>query len=95
MESRGDGMASLNEISDGYREAAILLRVRLNEIREQMKTSEGLERRRLERRALALKTALQEMRDLRNLTQTYYTKPRNGSYTSSNFRAPEVDGNKR
>lgn len=88
-------MASLNEISDGYREAAILLRVRLNEIREQMKTSEGLERRRLERRALALKTALQEMRDLRNLTQTYYTNPRNGSYTSSNFRAPEVDGNKR
>ena len=95
MESRGDGMASLNEISDGYREAAVLLRVRLNDIREQMKTSEGLERRRLERRALALKTALQEMRDLRNLTRTYYTKPRDGTYTTSNLYAPEVDGNKR
>lgn len=87
-------MASLNEISDGYREAAILLRMRLNEIREQMKTAEGLERRRLERRALELKTALQEMRDLRNLTQTYYTKPQNGKYTMANFRAPKIDGNK-
>ena len=87
-------MSSLKEISDGYREAAVLLRMRLDEIREQMKTAEGLERRGLERRALGLKTALQEMRDLRNLTQTYYTKPRNGSYSSSNFWAPEVDGNK-
>lgn len=87
-------MASLSEISDGYREAAALIRMRLDEIREQMQASEGLERRALEQRALALKTALQEMRDLRDLTRTYYTRPRNGSYTSSSYWAPEIDGNK-
>lgn len=88
-------MSSLSDLSEGYREAAILLRMRLNEIREQMKTAEGPERWRLERRALELKTALQEMRDLRELTQTYYAKPQNGKYTMANFRAPKIDGNKR
>lgn len=87
-------MSSLSDLSEGYREASVLLRMRLNEIREQMKTAEGLERRTLERRALCLKQSLKEMRDLRTLTQTYYTKPRDGAYTSSNFWAPEVDGNK-
>lgn len=88
-------MKRLAELSDGYQEAAVLLRMRLDEIREQLTYADGLERRRLEQRALALKTALQEMRDLRNLTRTYYTKPRDGTYTTSNLYAPEVDGNKR
>ena len=88
-------MKRLAELSDGYQEAAVLLRMRLDEIREQLTYADGLERRRLEQRALALKTALQEMRDLRYLTRTYYTKPRDGTYTTSNLYAPEVDGNKR
>ena len=88
-------MKRLAELSDGYQEAAVLLRMRLDEIREQLTHADGLERRRLEQRALALKTALQEMRDLRNLTRTYYTKPRDGTYTTSNLYAPEVDGNRR
>lgn len=88
-------MKRLAELSDGYQEAAVLLRMRLDEIREQLTYADGLERRRLEQRALALKTALQEMRDLRNLTRTYYTKPRDGTYTTSNLYAPEVDGNRR
>lgn len=88
-------MKRLAELSDGYQEAAVLLRMRLDEIREQLTYADGLERRRLEQRALALKTALQEMRDLRNLTRTYYTKPRDGTYTTSNLYAPEVNGNRR
>lgn len=88
-------MKRLAELSEGYQEAAVLLRMRLDEVREQIKKAEGMERRSLERRALALKTALQEMRDLRNLTRTYYTRPRSGNYSCSNMWAPEVDGNKR
>ena len=86
-------MKRLAELSEGYQEAAALMR--LDEVREQIKKAEGMERRSLERRALALKTALQEMRDLRNLTRTYYTRPRSGNYSCSNMWAPEVDGNKR
>lgn len=88
-------MKSLAELSEGYQEAAVLLRMRLDEVREQIKKAEGMERRSLERRELALKTVLQEMRDLRNLTRNYYTRPRSGNYGCSNMRAPEIDGSKR
>lgn len=87
-------MASLNEISDGYREAAILIRMRLDEIRAQIPEAQGAYRKRLEAKAVSLNGVLQQMRDLRQLTKEYYTRSRDGTYTCSQLRASRLDGSK-
>ena len=76
-------MARLAELADGYMDAAVRLRMGLEEVRAA-----------LEGRAKLLRQMLKEMRDLRQLAEGYYTRPRDGTYTMSQIYAPRVDSTK-
>lgn len=41
-----------------------------------------------------LRQMLREMRELRQLAEEYYTRPRSGKYTTSDLTAPRVNGEK-
>lgn len=80
-------MAKLEELSAQYREASVRLRLAAAERRA--RAAEG---DRCAARELALlEGMLREMRDLRQLTAGYYTRPRDGTYTTSTLRAPRMD----
>ena len=83
-------MARLAELADGYMDAAVRLRMGLEEVRAELETAEDGRRRALEGRAKMLK----EMRDLRQLAEGYYTRPRDGTYSMSQIYAPRVDSTK-
>lgn len=84
-------MSTLAQLSGAYREAAIRLRLALEDRQEQAARGDL----RAAREIRLLGQMLQEMRDLRQLTQGYYTLPRDGTYTTSNLRAPRVDTSKK
>ena len=77
-------MARLADLADGYMDAAVRLRMGLEDGR----------RRALEGEARLLRQMLREMRDLRQLAEGYYTRPRDGTYTMSQIYAPRVDSTK-
>ena len=83
-------MASMAELSGAYMDAAVRLRAALDEVRAAME-DEGADRRALERRARLLEGMLREMRELRRLTEGYYTRPRDGTYTAAHWYAPRRD----
>lgn len=85
-------MARLEELSEGYMDAAVRLRLALEEARSKLEQADGPERAALEQRVRMLRQMLQEMRDLRGVTQGYYTRARDGRYTTSTLRAPRKDG---
>ena len=80
-------MARLAELADGYMDAAVRLRMGLEEVRAELETAE-------DGRAKLLRQMLKEMRDLRQLAEGYYTRPRDGTYTMSQIYAPRVDSTK-
>lgn len=80
-------MGTLAEISNCYREAAALTRFQLEEVREQLDRADNRERSALERRKQVLSQILKEMRDLQEVTRTYYTSPRKPDYTLAGLRA--------
>lgn len=84
-------MSTLRELSPGYREEAIRLRVALEETEAQLRTAQGADRAGLEHRARLLRQMLREARDLRDLTEGYYTRERDGRYTTSTLRASRRD----
>ena len=71
-------------------DAAIRLRAALDEVRAAME-DEGADRRALEQRARLLEGMLREMRELRRLTEGYYTRPRLVTYTAAFWHAPRRD----
>lgn len=83
-------MARLQELAEDYMDAAIRLRAALDEVRAAME-DEGADRRALEGRARLLEGMLREMRELRRLTEGYYTRPRDGTYTAAHWYAPRRD----
>ena len=83
-------MARLQELAGGCRDAAIRLRAALDAVRAAME-DEGADRRALEGRARLLEGMLREMRELRRLTEGYYTRPRDGTYTAAFWYAPRRD----
>ena len=87
-------MARLAELADSYMDAAVRLRMGLEEVKAELETAEGGRQRVLEGRAKLLRQMLKEMRDLRQLVEGYYTKPRDGTYTMSQIYAPRVDSTK-
>ena len=87
-------MARLAELADGYMDAAVRLRMGLGEVRAELETAEDGRRRALEGRAKLLRQMLKEMRDLRQLAEGYYTRPRDGTYSMSQIYAPRVDSTK-
>ena len=78
-------MARLAELADGYMDAAVRLRMGLEEVRAELETAEDGRRRALEGRAKLLRQMLKEMRD---------TRPRDGTYSMSQIYAPRVDSTK-
>ena len=80
-------MARLAELADGYMAAAVRLRMGLEEVRAEVETAE-------DGRAKLLRQMLKEMRDLRQLAEGYYTRPRDGTYSMSQIYAPRVDSTK-
>ncbi|MDU3680764.1 MAG: hypothetical protein E7G07_12150 [Flavonifractor plautii] len=84
-------MAKLVELADSYMDAAVRLRAGLDEIKAELGTAEGGRRRALEGEARLLRQMLKEMRDLRQLAEGYYTRPRDGAYTVSQLHAPRVN----
>ena len=79
-------MAKLTELAEEYREAAVRLRLAIEDRQEQAAQGNSAAAREL----ALLRQMLAEMRDLRQLTQGYYTRPRDGTYTTSNLRAPRM-----
>ena len=84
-------MTTLAALSEEDRDAAVRLRAALEETEERLAAARGPERRDLERRARLLRQMLREARDLRDLTEGYYTRDRDGRYTTSTLRAPKWD----
>lgn len=80
-------MAKLSELSGQYREAAIRLRVAIQDRR--MLAAAG--DRQAASEVVLLRQMLGEMRDLRQLVGSYYTRPRSGEYTTAGLHAPRVD----
>ena len=62
--------------------------------RGEREPAEDGRRRALEGEARLLRQMLREMRDLRQLAEGYYTRPRDGTYTMSQIYAPRVDSTK-
>ena len=84
-------MAKLTELAEEYREAAVRLRLAIEDRQEQAAQGNSVAAREL----AFLRQMLAEMRDLRQLAQGYYTRPRDGTYTTSNLRAPRMDMSKK
>lgn len=84
-------MAKLTELAEEYREAAVRLRLAIEDRKEQAARGNSVAAREL----AILRQMLAEMRDLRQLTQGYYTRPRDGAYTTSDLRAPRIDTSKK
>lgn len=83
-------MATLAELSGQYREAAVRLRLAIEE-------REGLAARGdpgVVWELTILRQMLAEMRDLRRLTESYYSRPRSRLYTTAGLTAPRRDGAK-
>ena len=84
-------MARLQELSGQYREAAARLRLGLEAAKQRLESQEGTERQVTNREILMLR----EMRELRQLAEEYYTRPRNGKYTTADLTAPRINEEKR
>lgn len=80
-------MAKLSELSGAYRDAAVRLRLAMED--RQQRAQQG--DRGAQRELALLRQMLQQMRDLRELTEGYYTRPRSEGYTAAGLRAPRRD----
>lgn len=87
-------MARLRELSGQYREAAVRLRMGLEAAEQQLELLDGAERRAMAREIYLLRQMLREMRDLRQLAEGYYTRPRSEKYTTAGLTAPRVNAEK-
>ena len=87
-------MARLSELTPQYREAAVRLRMGLEHAQRQMDQMEGAQRCAAARKVVMLRQMLAEMRDLRRLTESYYSRPRNRLYTTAGLIASRRDGEK-
>lgn len=83
-------MARLSELSPQYREAAVRLRLAIEDRQEQAVQGNSAAIREL----TLLRQMLSEMRDLRQLTESYYSKPRSRLYTTAGLTAPRRNGEK-
>lgn len=80
-------MAGLKEFAQGYRDAAVRLRLAIQDRQQRARQGD----REAQRELVLLRQMLQQMRDLRELTEGYYTRPRSEKYTTAGLRAPRRD----
>ena len=67
----------------------------LEAAKQRLASQEGTERQVSNREILMLRQMLREMRELRQLAEEYYTRPRNGKYTTADLTAPRINEEKR
>ena len=84
-------MSTLAELSAEYRAAAVRLRLAIEDRQARAAGGDNVAVREI----ALLRQMLGEMRDLRQLSEGYYTRPRDGHYTTSDLHAPRVDATKR
>lgn len=80
----------LCDLADGYREAAALLKVALEDAEAELETAAGMDRFRLQVKTRELREALRQARDLRRLCLTYYTQRQDPAYTCVHMAAPRI-----
>ena len=81
-------MSTLREISEGYREAAVMLRMQYDMLREQIERGEDAPELRYAMGRIG--RILQELRALRALTRDYYTAARPPEYTTAGLKARRI-----
>lgn len=82
-------MATLAELAKGYQEAAALLAVGVEDVKAELDAEPDESRRReLEVKLKSLEQALREVRDLRRLCLTYYTRRQPERYSCVPFFGP-------
>ncbi|MFQ7857139.1 MAG: hypothetical protein ACLRIS_20440 [Flavonifractor plautii] len=86
-------MARLAELADGYMDAAVRLRMGLEEVRAELETAEDGRRRALEEGQAAPADAEGDA-GFAPTGRGYYTRPRDGTYSMSQIYAPRVDSTK-
>lgn len=77
-------------MAQSYREAAVHLRLAIEDRQVQAAQGDAVAAREL----TLLRQMLTEMRDLRRLTESYYSKPRSRLYTTAGLTAPRRNGEK-
>lgn len=82
---------SMKNLANGYREAAALLKVALEDVEKRLETADESERRILELKAADLRAALRQARDLRRLVLTYYTDWQPPEYSCLHMTAPRIN----
>lgn len=82
-------MAALRDLAPAYRDAAARLRLALEEERARAKTLEGEALAASRTRMVLLRGMLRDMRDLRQLAEGYYTRPRDPSLTMARITVVE------
>ena len=83
---------TLLELSALYDESATRIRVRMAQLRADAKEqTDPAAAQALRQRIAELTPLLREMRELRRLTEGYYTRPRDGTYTAAFWYAPRRD----
>ena len=80
----------MEQLRDNYADAAAHLRLAIEDRKHKAEEGDAVARREV----ALLRQMLEEMRDLRQLTEGYYTRPRDGHYTTSTLHAPRVDATK-
>lgn len=83
-------MAKLTDLAEEYREAAVRLRLAIEDRQERAAQGDSGAIRDLQ----LLRQMLAEMRDLRRLTESYYSRPRSRLYTTVGLTAPRRNGEK-
>ena len=87
----GITVSTLAELSAQYRETCVRLRLAIEE--RQACQEQGSQT--AQRELVLLRQMLREMRELRSLSEGYYTRPRTSRYTTVGLTAPRVDATKR
>lgn len=78
---------TLKELSEGYRIAAVLVRVQLDETLDQIKASDETNKTKLDYKCKILRQILKDMRDMRELTANYYTVARNRDLSATGIKS--------
>ena len=89
-------MATLKELAAQYRDDAARLRIALEDAKEELRIAEetGGDIRLCKNRISHLKSALKQSRDLCELCDGYYERPRNPAYSryySMNVESDKID----
>ena len=82
-------MAALRDLAPAYRDAAVRLRLALEAEQARAKNLEGEALTASKARMALLRSMLRDMRDLRQVAEGYYTRPRDRALTMAHITVVE------